>query len=175
VCAVARNHDLALLVGLTSVQTFTRGALTVFTVVVALDLLRMGESGVGTLAAAVGAGAVLGSGAVSLLVGTRRLGSWFGLGIAFWGLPIALIGFFPTKAVTLSLLVAVGVANTLVDLGVLTLMARLTPDDVLARGGRRSVGHRLVQCAACPHRDRHTLPTGCCSGMASAAPSGSVH
>jgi predicted MFS family arabinose efflux permease len=131
--AVARNRDLALLVGLTSVQTFTRGALTVFTVVVALDLLRMGESGVGTLAAAVGAGAVLGSGAVSLLVGTRRLGSWFGLGIAFWGLPIALIGFFPTKAVTLSLLVAVGVANTLVDLGVLTLMARLTPDDVLAR------------------------------------------
>jgi MFS family permease len=67
------------------------------------------------------------------LVGTRRLGSWFGLGIAFWGLPIALIGLFPTKAVTLALLACVGVANTLVDLGVLTLMARLAPDDVLAR------------------------------------------
>ena len=131
--AVARNRDLALLVGLASVQTFTRGALTVFTVVVAIDLLRIGESGVGTLAAAVGAGAVLGSGAVSLLVGTRRLASWFGLGIAFWGLPIALIGLFPAKAVTLGLLACVGVANTLVDLGVLTLMARLTPDDVLAR------------------------------------------
>jgi hypothetical protein len=102
-------------------------------VVVAIDLLRIGVSGVGTLAAAVGAGAVLGSGAVSLLVGTRRLASWFGLGIAFWGLPIALIGLFPAKAVTLGLLVCVGVANTLVDLGVLTLMARLTPDDVLAR------------------------------------------
>ena len=131
--AVARNRDLALLLGLASVQTFTRGALTVFTVVVALDLLRMGESGVGTLAAAVGAGAVVGSGAVSLLVGTRRLGSWFGLGIAFWGLPIALVGLFPTKAVTLALLACVGVANALVDLGVLTLMARLTSDDVLAR------------------------------------------
>ena len=131
--AVARNRDLALLVGLASVQTFTRGALTVFTVVVAIDLLQMGEPGVGTLAAAVGAGAVLGSGAVSLLVGTRRLASWFGLGVAFWGLPIALIGLFPEKAVTLGLLVCVGVANTLVDVGVLTLMARLTPDHVLAR------------------------------------------
>ena len=131
--AVVRNRDLALLVGLTSVQTFTRGALTVFTVVVAIDLLQIGEPGVGTLTAAVGAGAVLGSGAVSLLVGTRRLASWFGLGVALWGLPIALIGLFPAKAVTLGLLACVGVANTLVDVGVLTLMARLTPDDVLAR------------------------------------------
>ena len=131
--AVGRNRDLALLVGLTSVQTFTRGALTVFTVVVAIDLLGMGEPGVGTLTAAVGAGAVLGSGASSLLVGTHRLASWFGLGIALWGLPIALIGLFPAKAATLGLLVCVGVANTLVDVGVLTLMARLTPDDVLAR------------------------------------------
>jgi predicted MFS family arabinose efflux permease len=131
--AVVRNRDLTLLVGLTSVQTFTRGALTVFTVVVAIDLLQIGEPGVGTLTAAVGAGAVLGSGAVSLLVGTRRLASWFGLGVALWGLPIALIGLFPAKAVTLGLLACVGVANTLVDVGVLTLMARLTPDDVLAR------------------------------------------
>ena len=41
--AVVRNRELALLVGLTSVQTFTRGALTVFTVVVAIDLLQIGE------------------------------------------------------------------------------------------------------------------------------------
>jgi MFS family permease len=96
--AVARNRGLALLVGLASVQTFTRGALTVFTVVVAIDLLRMGEPGVGTLTAAIGAGAVLGSLAVSLLVGTRRLAGWFGLGVAMWGLPIVFIGLFPAKA-----------------------------------------------------------------------------
>jgi predicted MFS family arabinose efflux permease len=131
--AVAKNRDLALLVGLASVQTFTRGALTVFTVVVAIDLLRMGEPGVGALTAAMGAGAVLGSLAVSLLLGTRRLAGWFGLGVAMWGLPIALIGLFPTKAATIALLVCVGVANTLVDLGLMTLMARLAPDDVLAR------------------------------------------
>ena len=56
-----RNRDLALLTGLGMAQTFTRGALTVFTVVVALDLLRTGEPGVATLTAAIGAGAVIGS------------------------------------------------------------------------------------------------------------------
>jgi MFS family permease len=54
--AIVRNRDLALFVGLGMTQTFTRGALTVFTVVVALDLLGIGEPGVGTLTAAVGAG-----------------------------------------------------------------------------------------------------------------------
>ncbi len=131
--AVVHNGDLAILVGLAVTQTFTRGALMVFTVVVAIDLLGTGEPGVGTLMAAVGAGAVLGSLAVSLLVGSRRLAGWFGLGIALWGLPIALIGVFPTEAAALGLLACVGVGNALVDLGLFTLMARLAPDDVLAR------------------------------------------
>jgi hypothetical protein len=53
---IVGNRDLALLNGLDFAQTFTRGALTVFVVVVALDLLGIGEAGVGTLTAAVGAG-----------------------------------------------------------------------------------------------------------------------
>jgi MFS family permease len=131
--AILRNRDLAVLVGLTAAQAFTRGALTVFTVVVALDLLDTGEPGVGTLTAAVGAGAVLGSLAASLLVGSRRLAGWFGIGVAMWGMPIALIGLFPDQAAALTLLACVGVGNALVDVGLFTLMARLAPDDVLAR------------------------------------------
>ena len=130
---IVRNRDLALLNGLTIAQTFTRGALTVFVVVVALDLLRIGEPGVGTLTAAVGAGAVVGSLAASLLVGSRRLARWFGIGIALWGLPIALIPVFPREATALILLACVGLANALVDVGLYTLMARLAPDAVLAR------------------------------------------
>ncbi|HEY9377871.1 MAG TPA: MFS transporter, partial [Jiangellaceae bacterium] len=130
---VVQNRDLALIIGLAAAQTFTRGALTVFTVVVAIDLLGTGEPGVGTLTAAVGAGAVLGSMAVSLLVGTRRLAAWFSVGIALWGLPIALIGIFPAEAAALGLLACVGVGNALVDLGGFTLLARLAPDEVLAR------------------------------------------
>jgi MFS family permease len=128
-----RNRDLALLVGLAITQTFTRGTLTVFTVVVALDLLRTGEPGVGTLTAAVGAGAVVGSLVASLLVGSQRLAQWFGVGVALWGLPIALIPLFPWQATALTLLALVGLGNALVDVGLFTLIARLVPDAVLAR------------------------------------------
>ena len=131
--AIVRNRDLALLNGLVVAQTFTRGALTVFTVVVALNLLRTGEPGVGTLTAAIGAGAVIGSLIASLLVASRRLAQWFDIGIALWGLPIALIPLFPFQATALALLACVGVGNALVDVGLYTLMARLAPDEVLAR------------------------------------------
>jgi MFS family permease len=131
--AVVRNRDLALVVGLAAAQTFTRGALTVLTVVVAIDLLGTGEPGVGTLTAAVGAGAVLGSLAASLLVGTRRLGGWFALGVTLWGLPVTLIGAFPYEAAALVLLACVGVGNALIDVGGFTLLGRSAPDDVLAR------------------------------------------
>ena len=130
---IVRDRDLALLNGLAIAQTFTRGALTVFTVVVALDLLHTGEPGVGSLTAAIGAGAVIGSFGASLLVGSRRLAQWFDIGIACWGLPIALIPLFSSQVTALTLLACVGLSNTLVDLGLYTLMARLAPDEVLAR------------------------------------------
>jgi predicted MFS family arabinose efflux permease len=131
--AIVRNRDLALLTGLGMAQTFTRGALTVFTVVVALDLLRTGEPGVATLTAAIGAGAVIGSLSASMLVGSQRLAQWFGIGVALWGLPIALIPLVPRQATAFTLLACVGIGNALVDVGLFTLMARLAPDDVLAR------------------------------------------
>ncbi|HWI00760.1 MAG TPA: MFS transporter [Propionibacteriaceae bacterium] len=131
--AIVGNRELATFTGLGMAQTFTRGALTVFTVVVALDLLDTGEPGVGTLTAAIGAGAVVGSLIASLLVGSRRLAQWFGVGVALWGLPIALIPLFPWEAIALTLLAGVGIGNALVDVGLFTLMARLAPDEVLAR------------------------------------------
>ena len=131
--AIVRNRDLELFIGLGIAQTFTRGALTVFTVVVALDLLRTGEPGVGTLTAAVGAGAVIGSLVASLLVGSHRLARWFGIGVALWGLPIALIPAFPWEATVLIMPACVGIGNALVDVGLFTLIARLAPDAVLAR------------------------------------------
>jgi hypothetical protein len=133
IAAVGRSRDIALILGLAAAQAFTRGALTVLTVVVAIDLLATGESGVGILNAAVGAGAVLGSLAASLLVGTRRLGVWYAVGVALWGVPVTLIGFFPQQAAALGLLACVGVGNALIDVGGFTLLARLATDDVLAR------------------------------------------
>ncbi len=131
--AVARNRDLRLILGLASAQALTRGALTVFSVVVAIELLRTGEPGVGALMTAVGVGAVLGSLGASLLVGTGRLGAWFAVGVALWGLPIALVGVFPQQAAALVILSFVGVGNALIDIAGFTLIARMAPDEVLAR------------------------------------------
>lgn len=131
--AVAANRDLMLILGLAAAQALTRGALTVLSVVVAIELLDTGEPGVGALMTAVGVGAVLGSLAASLLVGTGRLGVWFAAGVGLWGLPFTLIGLAPAEAPALVLLAFVGVGNALIDVAGFTLIARMAPDEVLAR------------------------------------------
>ncbi|WP_417563051.1 MFS transporter [Microbacterium sp.] len=133
VAIVAHHRDLMLVLGLAAAQTLTRGALLVFSVVVAVQLLGMGESGTGTLTAALGAGAVIGSAAASVVVGTWRLGAWFAIGVALWGLPFALIGVFPQQATALCMLALVGVGNALIDAAGFTLIGRLSPDAAMAR------------------------------------------
>ena len=96
--AIAAQREVTMLFGLGAVQAVTRGALNVFIVVVAIELLGTGDAGVGILTAAVGVGAVVGSLGVSVLVGSRRLAAYTGLGIALWGAPLALIASFPPSS-----------------------------------------------------------------------------
>jgi MFS family permease len=131
--AVSRNRNLILIFALAGVQALTRGALTVLSVVVAIELLGTGEPGAGALMAAVGVGAVLGSLAASLLVGTGRLGGWFAVGVALWGLPLTLVGIVPQESAALGFLAFIGVGNALIDVAGFTLVARMAPDAVLAR------------------------------------------
>jgi hypothetical protein len=115
------------------VQTFTRGCLTVFAVVIAIDLLDTGDAGVGVLNAAVGAGGVLGSIAAFSLVRRGGLAAWLGVGVALFGAPLAVIGVVPEQAAVIILLGLVGVGNALIDVGGFTLLARLADETVLAR------------------------------------------
>ncbi len=131
--AIAGNRGLAVITGLGLVQTFTRGCLTVFAVVVAIDLLDTGDPGVGVLNAAVGGGGVLGSIFAFGLVRRGGLAGWFGLGIALFGAPLALIGVLPDRAAAVILLGVVGIGNALIDVGGFTLLARLADEAVLAR------------------------------------------
>ena len=131
--AVARSRGLQLILGLAAAQSLTRGALTVFSVVVAIQLLDMGDAGAGALMAAVGVGAIVGSLMASLLLGTGRLGAWFAVGVGLWGLPLALIGVFPRQAAALCLLAFIGIGNALIDAAGFTLIGRLAPDAVMAR------------------------------------------
>jgi MFS family permease len=130
---IAADRRLGLITALGLVQTFTRGCLTVFTVVVAIDLLDLGDPGVGVLNAAIGAGGVLGS-ILAFGLGRRGgLASWFGVGIALFGAPLALIGVVPEQAAAIVLLGLVGIGNALIDVGGFTMLARLADETVLAR------------------------------------------
>jgi MFS family permease len=131
--AIARQARLRVVVGLYAAQTLVAGALNVLVVVAALDLLGFGKSGPGLLNSAVGVGGLVGAAAALALVGRRKLAGDFGLGLVLWGVPIALIGVWPSEAAALALLAAVGVGNTLVDVAALTLLQRSAPDEVLAR------------------------------------------
>jgi MFS family permease len=130
---IAADPSLALITGLGVVQTLTRGCLTVFAAVVAIDLLHTGASGVGVLNAAVGGGGVLGSILVFRLVRPGRLALWFGVGISLFGAPLALIGAVPHQAAVIVLLGLVGIGNALIDVSGFTLLARLADEAVLAR------------------------------------------
>jgi len=122
-----------LLVGLFGAQTLVRGVLSVLVVVAALDLLAMGEAGVGWLNAALGAGGLVGGIGAFSLAGRQRLAAPFGAGLALWGAPIVFVGVWPEPTVALGLLAVVGAGNTLVDVAGLTLFQRTVADNVLCR------------------------------------------
>jgi hypothetical protein len=130
---ITADRGLLLITGLGTAQTFTRGCLNVFSVVVAIDLLDLGEGGVGVLNAAVGAGAVLGSILTFRLVRRGGLAAWFGLGIALWGAPLVMLGVVPEVPAAIALFALVGIGNALIDVGGFTMLARLTDEAVLAR------------------------------------------
>jgi MFS family permease len=130
---IGGDSRLKILVLLSVVQFSVAGAFSVLVVAAALDLLDLGDSGVGLLNSAVGVGALLGTLAAVVLLGRERLASDFGVGIFLWGIPIALIGVWPESIVAFTLLLFVGAGNTLIDVSGPTLLQRLVEDEVLAR------------------------------------------
>ena len=111
-----------------ALQTFVRGVLTVLTVVAAIELLGMGEPGVGTLNAAMGLGGLVGAGASIALAGRTRLGPAFIVALAGWGAPIAFIGLVVHPTIALVAMLAVGVSNSLLDVAGFTIVQRTTPN-----------------------------------------------
>jgi MFS family permease len=130
--AVARARRPRLLIGLGVAQCFVRGCLNVLIVVAAFRLLHAGGPEVGYLTAAVGVGGMFGAlGAMTL--GSRRLGVIFGLALVFWGVPIALLAPGSNLPAAILLLAVVGVANSVEDVAIITLLQRTTPEELLTR------------------------------------------
>jgi MFS family permease len=127
------NRHVALLVGLFAAQTFVDGALGVLTVVLALEALDVGESGLGLLNSVTGAGALIGAVVAAGLVARGRLATDFGVGMVLWGVPLGAIALWLDPVVALIALTVVGVGNTIVDVAGDTLLQRAVPDELLAR------------------------------------------
>ena len=131
--ALAGNPPVRLVVALFGAQAFVRGALGVIVVVVAIDVLGIGEPGVGTLMAAFGLGGLAGALAGISLVGRGGLGRPFQLSLAGWGLPLALIGIWPETGVALVALAVSGFANSLLDVSGFTSMQEHVDERLLGR------------------------------------------
>src|SRR6266516_324915 len=127
-----RDRDAGLAVLLGGAQTLVRGALNVLIVVAALGILHMGESGVGFLTAAIGAGGFVGSLVAMNLVG-RRLAAPIGVALILWGLPIAAIGAVPKPLAAVGFLAVLGGENAVFDVAIYTILQRLVPDEFLSR------------------------------------------
>jgi MFS family permease len=131
--AVWADHDLRMVVGICMAQTIVAGASIVFSVEIAVDLLRSGPEAVGYLDSAFGVGAIIG-GFLSVVLGSgQRLAVDFGWGVMFWGIPLLLVVAWPAALPAFAAMLVMGVANPIVDVNVTTLLQRLVPDRVLGR------------------------------------------
>jgi MFS family permease len=130
--ALRRLPTPFLIIAVFGVQPFVRGMLTVLIVVASIGILGLGESGVGLLNSAIGAGGIVGAVASVLLVGQRRLAPFFILGLVFWGAPISVIGALPVVWVAVAAMAVVGASNAILDVAGFTLLQRTIPNDVRA-------------------------------------------
>lgn len=105
-------------------QTFVRGLLVTLVVVSSIELLGMGNTGVGLLNAAIGLGGLIGALGALGLSGGPRLARAFTVALAAWGLPLILIGAWPLAALALVALFVTGVSNALLDVSGFTLVQR---------------------------------------------------
>jgi hypothetical protein len=105
-------------------QVLTRGLLNTLLVVASIELLGMGEAGVGLLSAALGLGGLVGAVFALSLTRPDRLIRTQSVALAYWGAPIAVIGLLAHPAVALGALLVTGVANAVYDVAVITIFQR---------------------------------------------------
>jgi predicted MFS family arabinose efflux permease len=131
--ALAREPNQRLVVGLLAGQAVIAGAFDVLLVVIALGLLGLPPSGAGYLAAALGAGGLIGGLWAVGLVGRRHLAAALGISLLVYGLGTAALAFTGVPIVTAAFLVVAGSGYARADMAGRILLQRVVPDRILAR------------------------------------------
>jgi MFS family permease len=130
---IASEPGLRVVAGLWVAHWLVAGAVHVLLVAAALELLDLGESGVGFLSAAIGVGGTVGIFVALAFVTGERLAINFAAGLLIRGSALALVGVWPEPAVAFALLFINGIGNTIIDSSGSTLLQRMVRDEVRAR------------------------------------------
>jgi MFS family permease len=132
-------------VGLFVCQRFVRGMLTVLVVAAALEMLALGEAGVGILSSAVGLGGLVGGLVAVGLIGRSRLAPAFAAGLLLWGAGIAGPGVLPLPVAAVTCLAVAGIGKVVLDVAGFSLLQRTVP--AALRGRTLGVLEGLVTAA----------------------------
>ena len=124
---VARRPGPALVIVDFLSQLIVRGLLITLVVVTSLELLDLGNAGIGWLNAAIGLGGLVGAIGAASLSGRVRLSRLFALSLALWGLPIAVIGAWPVPVVAFVAMFVTGLSNASLDISGFTVLQRSFP------------------------------------------------
>jgi predicted MFS family arabinose efflux permease len=130
---VARTRELREVVGFLAAATLVEGAVDVLLVVVAVQLLHLGDAGVGWLNAAWGLGGLLGGALALALPWLRRDGVGAAAGGVLVGASLMAVALLQSTATAVVMLIVLGVGYALIEAASLTMLHRETLDDVLGR------------------------------------------
>ena len=131
--AAAADRATSLVLTMLAAQSTVRGALGVLLVLIPLEVLGLGASGVGLFNAVLGLGAFVGAVAVTGLAGRRSLAGPMGLGLLLTGVPLLAAALVTLTPVVVVAITVIGVGSALLGVTGSTLLVRSARDDVLAR------------------------------------------
>jgi MFS family permease len=123
----------ALLLLISGSQFLLIGLLDVFSALLAIEVLDIGNSGAGVFAAGFGVGGIVGASSAVMLARRGRLSAAMVLALMACGTSLAFLGLANGMGVALVMLAACGAARSVFDVASRTLMQRAVKESVLAR------------------------------------------
>jgi hypothetical protein len=131
--ALRRDSHLRVLMGLLMGEFLLWGAMDILFVVLAIDVLALGQGWAGYFNAVFAAGGILGGLAALSLVGRRHLAPPIAIGALTCGGGLVVIALWPSTLVAVLLITLSGAGRLVLDVGCRTLLQRTTPSEVLGR------------------------------------------
>ena len=119
--------------GVSACSTLVEGAADVLIVLVAIELLDLGQAGVGWLNSAWAVGGIVGGAAAISLLGRGRLAGGLAAGCLLVGGALLITAAKPEIAVAAAMLAGLGVGYSLIETAGQTLLQRLTSEDLIGR------------------------------------------